>query len=103
MTAATERDKLVGPVVRGFDPDIVAAVIEAAEVDNPDVDITIDDHAGYVRIHAPRFLRITRASLEAAAGQEFPLATLEPALSGFAGRIRYIGDDELHWYLDRED
>ncbi|MCV7258972.1 MmoB/DmpM family protein [Mycobacterium shimoidei] len=103
MTAATEQDKLVGPVVRGFDPDIVSALTDAIYTDNPDADITIDDHAGYVRIHAPRFLRVTRASLEAAAGQEFPLATLEPALVAFAGRIRYVGDDELHWYLDRED
>ncbi|WP_337777101.1 MmoB/DmpM family protein [Mycolicibacter kumamotonensis] len=71
--------------------------------DNPDASITIDDHAGYVRIHAPRFLRVTRASLEESAGQPFPLATLEPALVAFAGRIRYLGDDELHWYLDRED
>jgi len=103
MTAAAAQDKLVGPVVRGFDPDIVAAVTEAIYADNPDAAITIDDHAGYVRIHAPHFLRVTRASLESAAGQEFPLHTLEPALVGFAGRIRYVGDDELHWYLDRED
>lgn len=103
MTAAAEQDKLVGPVVRGFDPDVVAAVTEAIYTDNPDADITVDDHAGYVRIHAPRFLRVTRASLESAAGEAFPLHTLEPALVGFAGRIRYVGDDELHWYLDRED
>ncbi|ORV41044.1 monooxygenase [Mycolicibacter engbaekii] len=100
---AVEQDKLVGPVVRGFDPDVVAALTEAIYADNPDADIAIEDHAGYVRIHAPRFLRVTRASLESAAGQAFPLATLEPALVGFAGRIRYVGDDELHWYLDRED
>lgn len=103
MTAAADQEKLVGPVVRGFDPDVVAAVIEAVHADNPDADITVDDHAGYVRIHAPWFLRVTRASLETAAGQDFPLHTLEPALVGFAGRIRYVGDDELHWYLDRED
>lgn len=103
MTPAAAEDKLVGPVVRGFDPDVVAAVTEAIHTDNPDAEIVIDDHAGYVRIHAPRFLRVTRASLELAAGQRFPLATLEPALVGFAGRIRYVGDDELHWYLDRED
>jgi toluene monooxygenase system protein D len=100
---AVEQDKLVGPVVRGFDPDVVAALTDAILTDNPDASITIDDHAGYVRIHAPRFLRVTRASLEEAAGQAFPLATLEPALVAFAGRIRYLGDDELHWYLDRED
>ncbi|EKF25273.1 toluene-4-monooxygenase system protein D [Mycolicibacterium hassiacum DSM 44199] len=103
QTPATDQEKLVGPVVRGFDPSIVDAVIEAAYADNPDADIVIDDHAGYVRIHAPRFLRITRASLETAAGQEFPLHSLEPALVGFAGRIRYLGDDELHFYLDREE
>ncbi|OBI06261.1 monooxygenase [Mycolicibacter nonchromogenicus] len=103
MTAAAEQDKLVGPVVRGFDPDVVAALTDAILADNPDAAISIEDHAGYVRIHAPRFLRVTRASLEEAAGQAFPLATLEPALVAFAGRIRYVGDDELHWYLDRED
>ncbi|MCV7380032.1 monooxygenase [Mycobacterium alsense] len=103
MTAAAEQDKLVGPVVRGFDPDIVAALTDTIFTDNPGAAITVEDHAGYVRIHAPRFLRVTRASLESAAGQPFPLASLEPALVAFAGRMRYVGDDELHWYLDRED
>ncbi len=95
--------KLVGPIVRGFDPDIVAALTEAISVDNPNADITIDDHAGYVRIHAPWFLRVTRTSLEDAAGESIPLASLEPAIAGFAGRMRYVGDDELHWFLERED
>ncbi|WP_167099164.1 MmoB/DmpM family protein [Mycobacterium sp. DL592] len=95
--------KLVGPIVRGFDPDIVDALTEAIAVDNPDAEITVDDHAGYVRIHAPWFLRVTRASLEQAAGQALPLASLEPAIAGFAGRMRYVGDDELHWFLERED
>ncbi|KPN45975.1 MmoB/DmpM family protein [Mycobacterium intracellulare] len=103
MTATAEEAKLVGPIVRGFDPDVVSALTDAIYTDNPDADIVVDDHGGYVRIHAPRFLRVTRISLEAAAGHEFPLATLEPALVAFAGRIRYVGDDELHWYLDRED
>ncbi|MCV7412165.1 monooxygenase [Mycobacterium florentinum] len=103
MTATSEAAKLVGPVVRGFDPEIVSALTDAIYADNPDAAVVVEDHAGYVRIHAPHFLRVTRSSLEAAAGQAFPLATLEPALVGFAGRIRYIGDDELHWYLERED
>lgn len=94
---------LVGPVVRGFDPDIVEALRDAIEHDNPDKKITVDDRGAYVRIHAPRYLRITRASLEEAAGRAVPLPTLEPALASFAGRITYIGDDELVFYLDRED
>jgi toluene monooxygenase system protein D len=99
----TVEPKLVGPIVRGFDPDVVEALAEAIEKDNPDAEITIDDHAGYVRIHAPWFLRVTRESLEDAAGQAIPLASLEPAIAGFAGRMRYVGDDELHWFLERED
>ena len=98
----TVEPKLVGPIVRGFDPDVVAALTEAIAVDNPDAEITVDDHAGYVRIHAPWFLRVTRESLEDAAGQPLPLASLEPAIAGFAGRMRYVGDDELHWFLERE-
>jgi toluene monooxygenase system protein D len=98
-----DEGKLVGPIVRGFDPDIVSALTEAIQVDNPEAEIVVEDHSGYVRIHAPSFLKITRDSLESAAGQSIPLASLEPAIAGFAGRMRYVGDDELHWYLERED
>jgi len=100
---STDERKLVGPIVRGVDPNIVDALTEAIQVDNPEVEILIEDHAGYVRIHAPSFLRVTRKSLESAAGERIPLAALEPAIAGFAGRMRYVGDDELHWYLERED
>jgi toluene monooxygenase system protein D len=99
----SEDQRLVGPIIRGFDPDIIEALHTAIEQDNPDTTITIDDRGGYVRIHAPRYLRITRASLEQAAGRPLPLPTLEPALAGFAGRIKYIDDTELVFYLDREN
>jgi toluene monooxygenase system protein D len=95
--------QLVGPVIRGFDPDIVEAVQAALEKDNPGVVLFVDDHAGYVRIHAPRFLRLTRASLAEALGRPIDLPSLEPALAGFAGRIKYQGDEELNFYLTRED
>ncbi|MGD9526562.1 MmoB/DmpM family protein [Pseudonocardia sp.] len=97
------RHRLVGPVVRGFDPDIVDALRTAIEKDNPDRTIVVEDRSGYVRIHAERYLRVTRASLEEAAGHPLPLPSLEPAISGFAGRMRYAADDELVWYLERED
>jgi toluene monooxygenase system protein D len=104
MTASSvDEHKLVGPIVRGFDPDIVAALTDAIRADNPDADIVVEDHSGYVRIHAPGFLRVTRNSLEDAAGQPIPLASLEPAIVGFAGRMRYVGDVELQWYLERKD
>ncbi|CQD14047.1 MULTISPECIES: MmoB/DmpM family protein [Mycobacterium] len=103
MTSSTDEHKLVGPIVRGFDPDIVAALTEAIQLDNPDADIVVEDHSGYVRIHAPWFLKVTSDSLEYVAGESIPLASLEPAIAGFAGRMRYVGDHELHWYLERED
>lgn len=100
---ADDLRRLVGPVARGFDPDIVDALVTAIEIDNPDAKIVVEDHGGYVRIHAPHRLRLTRASLEEAVGRPFPLAGLEPAIVSFAGRMRYEGDDELVWYLNRED
>jgi toluene monooxygenase system protein D len=103
MTASIGEHKLVGPIVRGFDPDIVAALTDAIRADNPGAQIVIEDHSGYVRIHAPSFLKVTQESLESAAGQPLPLASLEPAIAGFAGRMRYVGDHELQWYLERED
>jgi toluene monooxygenase system protein D len=94
---------LVGPVVRGFDPDIADALQAAIEKDNPAAELLVEDHGGYVRIHAPRRLRVTRASLEEAYGRPLPLPSLEPAIASFAGRMTYAGDDELIWYLTRED
>jgi toluene monooxygenase system protein D len=46
---------------------------------------------------------VTRKSLETVLGRRFQLADLEPSLSGFAGRMRYVGDEALEWYLERED
>ena len=94
--------KMVGPVVRGLDGNLADAVITAIEVDNPDVDVEVDDQGGYIRICTPRRCRMTRASLEDALGRTFPLHQLEPSLAGFAGRMT-VSDDEVVWYLERED
>jgi toluene monooxygenase system protein D len=97
------RQKLVGPVLRGMDEEIIGALLVAIEQDNPDHEVFYEDRGGYVRIHAHQCCRVTRKSLEAALGRPFRLAELEPSLSGFAGRMRYHDDDALEWYLERED
>lgn len=94
--------KMVGPVVRGMDGALAEAVITAIEVDNPDVDVDVDDQGGYIRIATPSPCRLTRSSLEDALGKSFPMHQLEPSLAGFAGRMS-VGDDEITWYLERED
>jgi toluene monooxygenase system protein D len=95
--------KLVGPVLRGMNQDVIEALITAIEADNPEAELLIEDHGGYVRIHTPWRCRVTRTHLEAALGRSFRLAELEPALAGFAGRMRTVGDEVLEWYLERED
>jgi toluene monooxygenase system protein D len=94
--------KMVGPVVRGLDPMLAEAVITAIEVDNPESDVLVEDEGGYIRITTPQFCRLTRASLEDAMGRKFQLYQLEPQLAGFAGRMK-LSDDEVVWFLERED
>jgi len=94
--------KYVGPVLRGMDQDMIEALLIAIEDDNPDAELLYEDRGGYVRIHTPWRCRVTRKSLEAALGRSFRLAELEPSLSAFAGRMRYVGDEAVEWYLDRD-
>jgi toluene monooxygenase system protein D len=100
--AVAKSERLVGPVIRGVNQDIAEAVIEAVEKDNPGSEVVVDDRGGYIRIGCHNRCRLTRASLEEAMGETFRLSDLEPALSAFAGRMRYEGDDEVVWYLERE-
>ena len=77
-------------------------MIDAIEADNPDADVEVDDEGGYIRISTPNRCRLTRASLEDALGRTFKLHQLEPSLAGFAGRMK-LTDDEVVWYLERQD
>jgi toluene monooxygenase system protein D len=90
-----EHQKLVGPVIRGIDQEIIEALLIAIADDNPDAELFYEDHGGYVRIHTLWRCRVTRKSMEAALGRSFRLSELEPSLSAFAGRMRSVGDEEL--------
>ncbi|SFJ02246.1 MmoB/DmpM family protein [Thermoflavimicrobium dichotomicum] len=96
-----EEVKLVGPIVR--DPDMADALIAVIEEDNPGTEVIIDDRGGYVRIHTPWRCRITRRTLEEVLGRSITLSQIEPELVSFAGRMRYVGDDEIIFFLERED
>jgi len=100
--SAVDSEKYVGPVVRGFDPDLADAVITAIEEDNPGREVIVDDRGGYIRISVAHECRLTHASLVDALGRDFALHELEPSLSGFAGRMR-LDENEVVWYLERED
>lgn len=102
VTPDSDQLKLVGPVLRGAEKDLAEALITAMEVDNPGAPIFIDDRGGYIRINMAERCLVTRASLEDALGKTFPLAQIEPALCGFAGRID-MQEDQVVWFLDRKD
>jgi toluene monooxygenase system protein D len=96
--SATAASKLVGPVIRGVDDDIIEAVITAAGADNPDVELVIEDRGGYVRVQAASNFRLTRTSMAAALGRPFRLSEIEPSLVSFAGRLE-SKDDAWVWTI----
>jgi toluene monooxygenase system protein D len=96
---STERQRLVGPVIRGVDGEMIDAVIAAAEIDNPGQEIVVEDRGGYVRVHASGRLRLTRKTMEQQLGRSFRLSELEPSLSAFAGHIQQ-DDDQVIWTLN---
>lgn len=91
---------LVGPVLRGGGGEVVEAVIAAIHQDNPDQEIHVSDHGGYIRVQTERRLRVTSASIEEFLGRPFPMSELEINLCSFAGRIRY-NSDEVVWEFAR--
>lgn len=90
--------KLVGPIIRGVDDDIISAVIGAAEQDNPGREIMVEDRSGYVRVQAEQSMVLTQASMAEMLGRPFQLSELEPSLVSFAGRLNTM-DDRWEWAL----
>ena len=97
-TAEGYRNNRVGPILR--DSGITAAVIEAAQEDNPDKEIRVDDKLAYVRIDCEGELILRRATLERALGRPFRMSELEVNLASFAGRIE-TADDQVRFYFEK--
>src|SRR5262245_37148059 len=88
----------VGPVIRAGE--LADAVAAAIEEDNPGQGVEIVDRGDYVRIHAERRCRLTRATLEKHLGRAFPLSLLEVEMPSWSGRLR-TGVDEYVWFYER--
>ena len=97
-TAQAYRNNRVGPVLRASP--LTAAVVEAAEEDNPDKEIRVDDKVAYVRIDCEGELILRRATIERALGRPFRMSELEVELGSFAGRIE-TGDDQVRFYFEK--
>ncbi|QBM26393.1 MULTISPECIES: MmoB/DmpM family protein [Hydrogenophaga] len=97
-TADAYRNNRVGPVLRASP--LTAAVIEAAEEDNPDKTIRVDDKVAYVRIDCEGELILRRETLERTLGRPFRMSELEVELGSFAGRIETT-EDHVRFYFNK--
>lgn len=91
---------LVGPVIRAGN--LAEAIIDAVEEDNPGKDVLVLDRDDYVRIHTLGSCRLTRASLEKALGQKYPLESLEIEMPSFKGRLK-TRNDEFTWFYEHPE
>lgn len=89
----------VGPIVtRG---EISDAVSEAAAIDNPDRELRLDEHAGYVRIEARGECVIRFETVAEMLGREFSITDLERNMPGFSGLIR-VGSDAVRFLATKQ-
>ncbi len=88
----------VGPVLR--QGALAKAVAEAAEVDNPDRVIAIDDKVAYVRISTDGEMILRRTTIEEMLGQPFQMRDLEVELSSFSGRIDNA-EEYIRFYFEK--
>lgn len=90
------RNNRVGPVLSAGE--MTAGVIEAAEEDNPDKVIRVEDKIAYVRIDTDGELILRRETLERTLGRPFKMSELELQLGSFAGRIETTADYVRFYY-----
>jgi toluene monooxygenase system protein D len=81
---ASQNNK-VGPIMR--QGELAEAIKEAAEIDNPDKIITVEDKLAYLRIQTDDEMLIKRQTIEEMLGRPFSMGEIEVDLASFAGRI----------------
>jgi toluene monooxygenase system protein D len=92
------KNNQVGPVLTGGP--IAEAAIEAAEIDNPDAEITVDDKGAYVRITCNGEMLLTARTMAEVLGHSFEISDLEINMGSFAGQIE-SHDDYMRFYFNK--
>ncbi|HHN67193.1 MAG TPA: monooxygenase [Thermopetrobacter sp.] len=88
----------VGPVLRAGE--LAQAAAEAAEIDNPGKEVTIEDKMAYLRIMADDELVLTQDTLSECLGRDMNIRELEVDLSSFAGQIEWR-PDKVRFYFEK--
>ncbi len=87
---------MAGPVLRSSELALAAA--DAIREDNPNKDVIVDDHGGYIRIEAEGGLVLRKATMEEFLGRSFAVQEIEVDLISFSGQIE-LTDDFIRWYF----
>ncbi len=88
----------VGPVMRIGD--VSLAVAEAAEIDNPDKTVVVQDRTAYLRISCEHEMIIKRDTIEECLGKKFEMRELEINMASFAGQIQ-SHSDWVRFYFEK--
>lgn len=97
-TTSSTGNNRVGPVMRNGE--LASAVAEAAAIDNPGKEISVEDKRAYLRIETDDEMILRRTTIEECLGRPFELNELEVHLGSFAGRIE-TQDDFVRFYLTK--
>lgn len=83
-------NNMVGPIMR--QGALAQAVLEAAEIDNPEKEISMEDKVAYVRVQTENEMILRQETIEEMLGKPFRLNQLEVDMASFAGRIEFKAD-----------
>jgi toluene monooxygenase system protein D len=94
---STSRRRLAGPVLRSSE--MALAATDAIREDNPNKDVLVDDHGGYIRIEAEEGLILRKETMEEFLGRSFSINEIEHDLISFSGQIE-LTEDSVRWYFN---
>ncbi len=94
--AAKAGSNQVGPIVRHGE--LAHAVAAAAEIDNPDSVVTVEDKVAYLRIQTDGEMVLNRSTIAEQLGRSFSMSELETDLASFSGRIDMQADKVRFYY-----
>ena len=96
MSTNPEPRRSAGPLLRSGDN--ADAIIEALQEDNPDVELAVKDHAGYIRVEGRDGLILRRETAERALGRPFRMQEIELLMAGYSGKIE-LTEEHARWFF----
>lgn len=88
--------RTAGPLLRSGDT--TDAIIDAIEEDNPDIEVVVRDHAGYIRVEGDDGLILRRETAQQSLGRPFKMQEIEILMAGYSGLIE-VTEDYARWYF----